>query len=153
MAKYFYVFVFALIMIGCSQEYKPNGNYPEEDDPIDYIFYDTISGMQANVKLEFMTDSCRSISATYGENQEIFYQIIMVNEDIYDIKQCMKETLLPLFEKYKRVKKNKNSFDFFVSNDTIDMAIWHEKNYIFFMIARSDYVEDAVYNSYFLEFK
>ena len=81
MIKKFYVYLIVIIFfVGCSPEFKPSGDIPDLESTIDEIFVDTIDNMVANIKLDFVNDSCRSISALYGDEDNIYYQIIWVDE-------------------------------------------------------------------------
>lgn len=142
-----------VFLFGCAVEYKPNGEIPNEDDPVEMIFSDSIGNMGSNIKLEFMNDSCRSISATYGDNNEIYYQIILVENDVVATKECIEKEFMPLFEDYRNVKKNKDGFYAFASDDFYDIATWYKKNYVFLLKVKKEYVEKAVSGSYFLKFK
>ena len=153
MQKTIFLFLFTILIIGCSIEYKPNGKIPNEDDSVDAIFSDSIGDLKANVKLEFLNDSCRSISASYGENNEIFLQIILVENDYISSKNCLEKKIMPLFENYKGVKKNKNEFYATASDENYEIATWFVDNYVFYMKIKKEYVEKVVANSYFLEFK
>ncbi|MBN2890995.1 MAG: hypothetical protein JXL97_03935 [Bacteroidales bacterium] len=149
MRKFLYLLLTSFVFFGCAEEYKPNGVVPGEDDPIELIFADSIAGMGASVKLEFNEDDCRSISASYGDNNEIYYQIIIVDQG--SSKNCLEEKIIPKFDGFK-IKKNKEGFDAFATTDTIEMAAWHEDEYVFFMKVHKEYVSDAVLNCYFLKF-
>lgn len=152
MKKIVYLLIFSFLIVGCSEEYKPNGIIPSEDDPVEMIFIDTVAGMAGDIKLEFVNDSCRSISASYGEDNQIFYQIILVNEDMIDTKECLEEKIMPLFNDFSKVNSNKDGFYAFASDDNYEMVTWYDENYIFLMKAQKNYLEMAVLNSFFLQY-
>jgi hypothetical protein len=152
MKKIFYILIFPFFLVGCAEEYKPNGIIPYEDDPVEMIFIDTIAGMAGDIKLEFVNDSSRSISASYGDNNEIFYQIILVNEDMVQTKDCLEEKIMPLFDEFSKIKNNKEGFYAFASDDSLEMVTWYDENYIFLMKAQKEYLELAVLNSFFLKY-
>jgi len=140
----------AVLFSACSVDYKPNGVIPNEDDPIENIFPESINEMQSKVQLEFMNDSCRSISASYGDNDIIYYQIILVNEDFYDAKKCAEDYILPKFEKSGNFKTNYKGFLYYSSDETIEMSAWYIENYVFLMKTHIDYLELAIENNYYL---
>ena len=152
MKKIFYVFLFPFFLVGCAEEYKPNGVIPFEDDPVEMIFVDTIAGMAGDIKLEFLNDSCRSISASYGDDDEIFYQLILVNEDEIHTKDCLEEKIMPLFDEFSKINSNKEGFYAFASDDIYEMVTWYDDEYVFLMKSKIEYLELAVLNSFFLKY-
>lgn len=153
MKKYLFLLTSTFLLLGCAEEYKPNGHTPENDASIEMFFADTVSGMPANVKLEFINDDAKSISATYGDNNEIFYQVILVEGGNLTAKEALEEYFSPIFNNYEKVKYNKEGFSSFVRNDTIEMATWFVGDYAFLMKCKIDYLDAAIIGSYFLEYK
>lgn len=154
MKKIQVLFLFSIfILVSCSTEFRPSGEIPDLESSIDEIFMDSINGMAANIKLEFASDSCRSISALYGDNKNIFYQLIWVNKEKFSPNKCLNEYILPKYKSFKRVAKNKNNFNLFAQNDSIISVAWIEHEYVFFMTCKKDFIDIAVENSKFLKFK
>lgn len=145
--------LFTFILFGCSTEFKPSGEIPDLESSIDDIFMDSINGMAANIKLEFASDSCKSISALYGDNKDIFYQLIWVNKEITTPNKCLNQYIFPKFKSFNRISKNKNNFNFFAQNDSLISVSWIEHEYVFFMTCKKDLIDIAVSNSKYLKFK
>ncbi len=154
MIKKYYLSLFILFLLaGCSTEFKPSKNLPSLDSPINEIFADSINNMNANIKFEFENDSCKSISATYGDDNDIYYQIIWIDKDLTNAKKCMKLYIYPKFKKYRRVLKKRKNFDLYAENDSDIAVSWINKQYIFFMSCKKRDLNDAVSYSNFLYFK
>ncbi len=152
--KYLFILIFLSIFLhSCSIDYSPNGNFPDENAGIEEIFPDTILDMAATIKLEFYNDTCRSISATYGDSSEIYYQLVLVNETMSSTENCLNKYILPKFKEYRRVKKNHNNFYAFGSNDVSESCAWIQYQYVFYMRCKNDYIKPAVNNSNYLILK
>jgi hypothetical protein len=139
------------LFIACSPDFEPNNSYPDLEDDISYIFYDTIAQMPANIKLEFVNDECRSISATYGEDNEIYFQIIYAES--ISTKKCLKDSILPKFKEFEKIKKHKYGFDIYAENDNITAFAWRKKDFVFYLRSTNEYLEQACDYNYFLKEK
>ncbi len=145
------LFVLIIFLASCQPDYEPSGDYPDIDDDISYIFWDTIAEMPAEIRLEYITDDCRSISASYGQNNEIYFQIIYA-ENI-STKKCLKDSIARKFNEFDKIKKHKYNFDFYAENDTITAFAWRKNDFVFFLRCRNEYLDDACQSNYFLEQK
>jgi len=92
-----------------------------------------------------------SISASYGDDDDIYYQLFWINEEATNRKDCINNYIVPKFENLKKVSQNKNGFDFFYENDDIYMLAWSKYEYLFFMTCKKDYIDLAVEFSNYLE--
>jgi len=128
------------LLYGCENEYQPSDYVPMADSGIEDFFPDTISGFKANIKFDFFNDTCKSISATYGDNEEIKIQIILVDEQFATIKTCIKDYIMPNFENYK-VKKNYNGFYAYASDDVNYLYTWEQDIYAIYIKCSSEYME------------
>lgn len=154
MKKLQVLFLFSIfILVSCSAEFRPSGRTPDLESSINEIFLDSLKGMAANIKLEFSSDSCKSISASYGDKVNIFYQLIWVNKEITSPNKCLNEYILPKYKLFKRIRKNKDNFALFAQNDSIISVAWIEHEYVFFMSCKKDWIDIAVGKSNYLEFK
>ncbi len=147
-----YTFWIVVLVAGCAKEYAPNGYTPDKTSGVEDFFADTISQMPANVKLEFVTNSAKSISASYGDTDIIFYQIILVSDKKYSSQQAIDEYFMPFFEDAEDAKSCNENFYAYAKNDSVEMAVWAVDNFAFFMKVNPKYIELAVDSCKFLEF-
>ena len=150
--KYFFFIFLTTFLYSCGVEYGTNGLAPTLNDPVEKIFADEINYMPAEIKMEFFNESYRSISATYGENSEIFFQIILITSDI-SAKDVLIEHFMPYFEDANFVRKNVNGLYAVCKKDDKEIATWFQDDCAFLMIAHKNYVELAIENSFYLTFK
>ena len=153
--KYILFISLALFFIvGCSeQEYQPTDFEPDIDDGVEAVFPDSIAGLKANVKFEFMNDSCKSISATYGDHNDIYIQILLVDRDYASPKECLADYILPKFDAFKKVKKNYNNFYATVSTDVFHLFSWNEHKFCYFLKCKNQYLDAVVGETDYIEYK
>jgi hypothetical protein len=153
MKKIFFIGAIVIFVSSCSTEFKPSGKIPNPNGSINELFADSIAGMQANIKLDFVNKNCKSVSATYGENKNIFFQVIWLTNKKFSSKDCIEKYVLKEFKPFKKIKKNKNNFDYYAQNDSLIAASWHKKDFVFFTIFYKRYLDEFVMNNKYLKFK
>ena len=153
MKKIIFFLILSIIFISCKQEFEPSTVSPSLDSKIEDIFDDSIAGMPAQIKLEYLSDNYKSISATYGDNSEIFLQITWFNTDYTTRKTCFNKFIKSKFQSFKTVKKNKNNFDYFAENDSLYAVSWHINDFIIFSKFQKKYLDNFVINCKYLNYR
>ncbi|MBN2662260.1 MAG: hypothetical protein JXR68_01310 [Bacteroidales bacterium] len=153
MKRVIYFIVVLVFIVSCSDEYQPGNYYPDVDGGIEEVFPDSIAGLKSNTKFDFMNDSCKSISATYGDKSDIYIQILLVDFDYSSPKECISNYIMPQFKEFAKIKKNYNEFQVTASNDDFNAFTWYEDEFVFFLKCHNKYLDAIVRETSYLKYK
>jgi len=151
MKKIIYILLpILLIFNSCSKDYTPSNYYPDEEDGIEAFFPDSIGIWGADINLDWINDSSKSITAIYGDTN-ISYQIVLLSNSTYG-KKIIKKKFLPNFRGY-RLKKKKSGFDYIAENKKDIILVWQNIDYVFRIQFNKEIEQMAIDSCYFVEYK
>ncbi len=154
MTKRLYLLIILFFFLyGCKIEYKPTSYIPKNEAGIEEVFPDSISNLKGNIKFEFMNDSCKSISATYGENKDIYVQIFLVNYEVCSNEDCIEDYVMPYFDDFKKVRNYVNGFYATTSDDNYSLFTWDNADFVFFISCKNELLENFVYETEYITLK
>lgn len=153
MKKIFYFLLVIFILSSCSDEFEPGYFYPDIDGGIEDVFPDSIAGLKSNTKFDFMNDSCKSISSSYGDENGIYIQILLVDYDFSTPKECIDNYVMPQFREFPKIKKNYNNFNVAADNDDLTAFTWVNDEFIFFLKTETKYLDAIVHETSYLNYK
>lgn len=147
-AKYILFLIFPLF-ISCGKDYQPNDYFPDADDGVGAFFPDSIGKWEADINLDWINDSSKSITAIYGDS-DILYNVILLENA--SSKKIIKDKILPNFKGF-RLKRNKSGFKYIGKNKNETILIWQNAVYLYKVRFKNQYETMAVDSCYFLEYK
>jgi len=153
MKKIAYIIVILLLAVSCSDEFQPSSFVPDIDGGIEEVFPDSISGFKSNTRFDFMNDSCKAISATYGDNDDIYIQILLVDKYYASIQECISDYIMPYFGDFDKIKKDYNNFSVTASDDIFSAFTWSNDEFIFFLRCKEQYLDAIVNETSYIKYK
>lgn len=138
------------IFTSCGKNYEPNSYYPNSEDGIEAFFPDSIGIWDADINLDWINDTSKSITAIYGDT-DIMYQVILLDYNNAG-KKITKHKILPKLRGF-RLKKNKYGFKYIAENKKETILIWQDSDYLYQVRFKKKNKQIAVDSCYFLDFK